>query len=364
MTSDEEHVAALKALLGRIRGNADGRLVARTGDEEEFVPRSVREARAAQQAAAREAAATEAAEAEAAATEAAATEATARDAAATEAAARDAAAPEALVVAEARGTVAPVLESSPPIELDLFDPFEDELLGGASDHGAPLDEESFEGPRRQSRVPTATPSGVIATVAPAPSGAARDPFDGFDALGDGLAEDFDDELPDDGGPVAGDAVPTRIVDPLAVTAQNAVPAMSFERAASERAVSGEHAVAGGAALDDAPSSSPRPVDPDVAADEGLDSEPPPESGEVPSQRFAGPSSAPHGDLDLDAPTATGESERLARAIEDRFRDHAAIAAEPVAAAPPSAPPSVVGRPPLAATTFLEVLDAALALGEP
>ena len=41
----EERVDALKGLLGRLRTNAGGRLVVRSGDEEEFVPRSVLAAR-------------------------------------------------------------------------------------------------------------------------------------------------------------------------------------------------------------------------------------------------------------------------------------------------------------------------------
>jgi hypothetical protein len=338
VTEDEAHVAALKALLRRVRGNANGRLVARVGDEEEFVPRSVREARAA-----------------------AAAPPVETSPPVDDRVDEGVGAPrEAPTLAPGKASDVPpiAIDSSPPLDLDLLDPFEDDLLDAAARDDVLFDEESFEGPSRRLQVPPAAASRVIAT---APPGA---PIDhGFD---DGESGDVAPRP--DAGP--------RPIDPLAQTAQNPVP--SFARrpprtGAEDDAVRAVDAVevvdvvdqaAGAMDADEAPSSSPRPVDPDVVADAGLDSEPPPESGPVASQRQIAPASVRSDDLDLDAPTATGESAGLARALEERLRVQEALVPEPVAAAPPAGAPRVVGRRPLAASTFLEVLDAALSAFEP
>ena len=206
-------------------------------------------------------------------------------------------------------------ESSPPLELDLIEAFEGELLEDSFDGLAPLD------------VPPAAASRIVATGLPprAPS-----------------IDDFDDGQP----------IIRARPDPLAQTTQNPLPAAMFQEATRGPSVGDEPS----------PASSPRPVDPAEPADDGLESEPPPESGEMASQRQPAVGSMRSHDLDLDAPTALAESEDLARALEARIRVEAALQPEVVAAAA-AAPPRVVARSPLAAASFLEILDAALSFGE-
>lgn len=206
-------------------------------------------------------------------------------------------------------------ESAPPLELDLVEAFEGELLEDSFDGLVPID------------VPPAAASRIVATGLPF-----REPS----------SDDFDDVPP----------VIRGRPDPLAQTTQNPLPAAMFHEA-SRLAPPGE---------EPSPASTPRPVDPDEAADVGLESEPPPESGEMASQRQPAVGSMRAHGLDLDAPTALAESEDLARALEERLRMEAALQPAIVAAAP-ATPPRVIARSPLAAASFLDVLDAALSFGE-
>lgn len=208
----------------------------------------------------------------------------------------------------------PAGESAPPLELDLVEAFEGELL-----------EDSFDG-LLSIDVPPAEASRIVATGFP------RVPS----------SDDFDD------GPPVIRGRP----DPLAQTTQNPLPAAMFQQATRDALPAEEPS----------PASSPRPVDPDEAADVGLESEPPPESGEVASQRQPAVGSMRSHDLDLDAPTALAESEDLARALEERLRVEAALQPA-IVAATPATPPRVIARSPLAAASFLDVLDAALSFGE-
>jgi hypothetical protein len=182
----------------------------------------------------------------------------------------------------------------------------------------------------------------------------------------------------------------RAPDPLAKTAQNPVPAAMFERAilaeagadtgdlldddASLAAIERSMADAVGndeAPISEEPDSSRREVDPGRPADVGLESEPPPESGEMTSQRQPPTASLRARALDLDEATPhVGDANRVAqealRLGQVRMADPPALAgasAEMMPAAPTRGAPAIVGRAPLSAASFRAVLDAALAFGE-
>ena len=182
-------------------------------------------------------------------------------------------------------------------------------------------------------------------------------------------------------------MPPRKVDPLAQTAQNPIPAAferavlraegalvppvaSRDRAADEEAPApladdehDEHDQHDEAHEPDEPVSSKQPVARDRDGgelDDALsvdDGDQPPESGEIASQRQ--PATGQHApDLDLDGATPPSDH---ADAVAGEAM--ALLDAESVPSAPPPTRPAVMGRRPVAVTSFLDVLDDALSLAE-
>lgn len=167
-------------------------------------------------------------------------------------------------------------------------------------------------------------------------------------------------------------MPKRAVDPLAQTAQNPIPA-AFERAVLR--AEGAHVpstdapppppaatTAEPAAEEPVSSKQPRSLDREGGElDEALraddDADDAPQSGEIASQRQ--PSTGPHRD-DLDLDGATPPSDQADAVANEAM---ALLEAEAVPSAPPATRPAVMGRRPVAVTSFLDVLDDALSLGE-
>jgi hypothetical protein len=174
-------------------------------------------------------------------------------------------------------------------------------------------------------------------------------------------------------------MPRRAVDPLAQTAQNPIPA-AFERAVlraegaivpSTDAPPAPPAPSAPAKLDAAaaepvaedPVSSKQPRDLDREGDDldgslPSDADEPPQSGEVASQRQ--PATGHHHEPDLDLDGATPASDQADAVANEAL---AMLEAEAIPSAPPATRPAVMGRRPVAVTSFLDVLDDALSLGE-
>ncbi len=409
----EEQLLLLKGLLGRIRSNAGERLPGSGTGEDEFLRRSELDARELEET-----------QEGSAALRAAAAEADLAARAAARGAVEHLAPPARAGSNGVSYPPPPAARPLPaPLELDLFDPFEDDSDrvpdtshdrgGGDADFEIEVDGEVEEGafedaamddddsgpdletnrpPPRGGEVPAPPPSSLrIATGWTEPPPAAISRIVATGAPGpypDLVSEDRDEghelELAfDEPEEDALEPPPRRALDSLAQTAQNPTPAAMFERAILEEADEpgepsrdqrqgvtlaamerGEQRQTSG--VDEVekrgPFSSRRPVDLDQPVDLGLESEPPPESGEMASQRQPATGSLHALVHDLDAVTPhADEGERIAKRLRATAAEPAPV--EMMPAASPRVGPVIVGRVSLAAATFVEVLDAALAFGE-